>query len=118
MTLYVGSNKIKDVSVHGVYVGSQNTNVITSVPKNINLTLSNGTLTLKAGSKVYVPNGKNADGSNRFDEVVVASDISGLGWSTLQGMFFVSPSKKEILFSGNTQIASGSSHTLSYLVRR
>lgn len=69
MTLYVGSNKIKDV-----YVGSQNTNVITSVPKNINLTLSNGTLTLKAGSKVYVPNGKNADGSNKFDEVTIASD--------------------------------------------
>lgn len=31
-------------------------------------------LTLKAGSKVYVPNGKNADGSLKFDEVVVAID--------------------------------------------
>ena len=52
------------------------TNRILEIPQDIKLELNNGTLTLKAGSKVYVPNGKNADGSNKFDEVVIESDIS------------------------------------------
>lgn len=57
MTAYIGGNKIKDTGEYGVYLGSPNTNCLTYTPKNVNLTLSNGTLTLKAGSKVYVPNG-------------------------------------------------------------
>lgn len=52
------------------------TNCITEIPQDIKLELVDGVLTLKAGSKVYVPNGKDADGSNKFDEVVIASDIS------------------------------------------
>lgn len=47
------------------------TNCITEIPQDIKLELNNGTLTLKAGSKVYVPNGVN-----RFDEVIIASDVS------------------------------------------
>lgn len=50
------------------------TNCITEIPQDIKLEFNNGTLTLKAGSKVYVPNGKNADGSNKFDEVVISAD--------------------------------------------
>ena len=46
-------------------------NCITNIPQDIKLELNNGTLTLKAGSKVYVPNG-----SGVFDEVVIANDIS------------------------------------------
>lgn len=52
------------------------TNCITEIPQDIKLELVDGNLTLKAGSKVYVPNGKNADGSLRFDELVIASDIA------------------------------------------
>lgn len=60
-----------------IYYGSPNTNCLTSVPKNVNLSLSNGTLTLKAGSKVYVPNGFESDGTTpKFDEVVIGSDIA------------------------------------------
>ena len=60
-----------------IYYGSPNTNCITSVPKNIKLELNNGTLTLKAGSKVYVPKGFESDGTTpKFDEVVIASDIT------------------------------------------
>ena len=60
-----------------IYYGSPNTNCLTSVPKNVNLSLSNGTLTLKAGSKVYVPNGFESDGTTpKFDEVVIGSDIT------------------------------------------
>lgn len=50
------------------------TNCITEIPQDIKLELNNGTLTLKAGSKVYVPNGKNADGSNKFDVVTIEND--------------------------------------------
>ena len=45
------------------------TNCITEIPQDIKLELNNGTLTLKAGSKVYVPNGVG-----KFDEVIVSSD--------------------------------------------
>lgn len=51
-------------------------NCITEIPQDIKLELNNGTLTLKAGSKVYIPNGKNSDGSNKFDTVTIASDIN------------------------------------------
>ena len=45
------------------------TNCITEIPQDIKLELNNGTLTLKAGSKLYVPNG-----AGKFDEVVVGTD--------------------------------------------
>jgi len=47
------------------------TNCITEIPQDIKLELNNGTLTLKAGSKVYVPNGAGV-----FDTITIASDIS------------------------------------------
>lgn len=53
------------------------TNCITSIPEDIKLELNNGTLTLKAGSKVYVPNGFEANGTTRkFDVVTVTNDVS------------------------------------------
>lgn len=48
---------------------TQRTNCITEIPQDINLTLSNGTLTLKAGSKVYVPNGAGV-----FNVVTLTAD--------------------------------------------
>lgn len=51
------------------------TNCITYIPQDIKLELNNGTLTLKAGSKVYVPNGFENDGTTpKFDVVTVSSD--------------------------------------------
>lgn len=79
-------------------------NCITSIPQDIKLELSNGTLTLKAGSKFYIPNG-----SGVFDEVVTTADIS---WSnrsyngTQMLVFKADGSKEAVLFancfSGNT----------------
>ena len=46
------------------------TNCITEIPQDIKLELNDGTLTLKAGSKVYVPNGTGV-----FDKVTVPSDV-------------------------------------------
>ena len=54
--------------------GLGKTNCLTYIPNDIKLSVSDGKLTLKAGSKVYVPNGFNEDGSKRFDEVIVPSD--------------------------------------------
>lgn len=47
------------------------TNCLTEIPQDIKLELNNGTLTLKAGSKVYVPNGAGV-----FDVVTIANDIT------------------------------------------
>lgn len=46
------------------------TNCVLQIPQDINLELNNGTLTLKAGSKVYVPNGAGV-----FNEVTVGNDV-------------------------------------------
>ena len=47
------------------------TNCITQKPQDINLTLENGTIVLKKGSKVYFPNGANI-----FEEIVTQNDIA------------------------------------------
>jgi len=47
------------------------TNCITEIPQDIKLELNNGTLTLKAGSKVYIPNGAGV-----FDELLIDNDNS------------------------------------------
>ena len=53
------------------------TNCITEIPQDIKLELSGETLTVKAGSKVYVPNGAGV-----FDVVTIASDITRTGWGS------------------------------------
>ena len=54
---------------------TQITNCILEAPQNIKLELNDGTLTLKAGSVVTVPNGFEADGvTPKFDEAVIDSD--------------------------------------------
>lgn len=45
------------------------TNCITEIPQNIKLELADGILTVKAGTKVYRPNGPNV-----FDEFILTSD--------------------------------------------
>lgn len=62
------TSKIPTKRVDGYY--THITNCITKIPQDIKLELVDGTLTLKAGSKVYVPNGVGV-----FDEVVVESDV-------------------------------------------
>lgn len=67
------------------------TNCITEIPQDINLELSDGTLTLKAGSKVYVPNGFEEDGTTpKFDVQEITSDISRDNISSYTGQAFIS----------------------------
>ena len=85
------------------------TNRILEIPQDIKLELNNGTLTLKAGSKVYVPNGFESDGTTpKFDVVTTTVDL-GSGASIGQRMWFVknantsgSAVPTESCFSGNS----------------
>lgn len=59
-------------------------NCITEIPQDIKLELNNGTLTLKAGSKVYVPNG-----AGKFDVVTVQNDVKIVDKSFGSGTFVI-----------------------------
>ena len=92
MSLYLGTTPIADTGSSKATTSLSNltsaganianwsnnvTNCITSIPQDIKLELNSGTLTLKAGSKVYVPNGFEADGTTpKFDVINITSDIS------------------------------------------
>lgn len=52
------------------------TNCLKRVPQNIKLELSNGTLALKAGSKIYIPNGLESNGIEKaYSEHTLSSDL-------------------------------------------
>ena len=81
------------------------TNCITEIPQDIKLELNEGTITLKAGSKVYIPNGFNEDGSRKFDTKIIENDLSGT--RTGSGKEFLLSDKNggvnfwRFLYSGN-----------------
>lgn len=53
------------------------TNCITEMPQNIKLELANGVLTLKAGSKIYMPAGFETDGTTKkFTTITTANDLT------------------------------------------
>ena len=58
------------------------TNCVTNIPQDIKLELNNGTLTLKAGSKIYQPNGAGV-----FDVITTTSDITTS--TTVNGTNFI-----------------------------
>lgn len=77
----VKANKNMDnLTSTGTNIGNWSSNVtncITEIPQDIKLELSNGTLTLKVGSKVYVPNGAGV-----FDTFIVETDLSRSTWGS------------------------------------
>lgn len=85
------------------------TNCITEIPQDIKLELNNGTLTLKAGSKVYVPNGFESDGvTPKFDVVTVESDFTRSTYGyTVQTLLLVTPSNTGIIDLYTEQCHSG-----------
>lgn len=92
---------------------NQITNCLLEVPQNIKLELADGVLTLKAGSKVIVPNGFEADGTTpKFDEVVIESDITGAFGNGVQKMVFLNPNKTSINNATvSTQTSSGANNS-------
>lgn len=86
------------------------TNCITEIPQDIKLELNNGTLTLKAGSKVYVPNGFESDGTTKkFDAKIIESDIifSALNYITNLHIISLLSSNKIQALTTDTQQFSG-----------
>lgn len=53
------------------------TNCITHIPQDIQIQTNGETCTLKAGSKVYIPNGDGV-----FNEIIISTDISNTGAGT------------------------------------
>lgn len=82
------------------------TNCITKIPQDIKLEFNNGTLTLKAGSKVYVPNG-----SGVFDEVIIQSDISrsSVGYGSGKFQIYYTKSTNDLNFAFYNNTTSGTS---------
>ena len=87
-TKYPSNKAVKDESSRiTTLMDTKITNCITYIPQDIKLELNNGTLTLKAGSKVYVPNEFEADGTTpKFDEVVIENDLT---WSNSDNRKFI-----------------------------
>ena len=86
------------------------TNCLLEVPQRIKLELNDGTLTLKAGSQVIVPNGFEADGTTpKFDEVVIDNDLTVTNlWGTAEKMaIFVSTNATAIYMVGLARLSSG-----------
>lgn len=98
------------------------TNCITEIPQDIKLELNNGTLTLKAGSKAYYPDGFEQDGTTKkFSTITTSSDIvlTDLPTSTTPDMLFLSINTMTlpgwpttIIYSGDTDPLSGDTTTL------
>ena len=83
----------------------QITNCITEIPQDIKLELNDGTLTLKAGSKLYVPNGVGV-----FDAVTIESDRTIT--RNIDGSYFVTANNSDglnITAAGN--VSSGTNPT-------
>ena len=56
---------------------TQITNCIEEIPQNIKLEIVDGVITLKAASKLYIPNGFESDGTTpKFDEFILPTDYT------------------------------------------
>jgi hypothetical protein len=102
---------------------NQITNCLLEVPQNIKLELSNGAITLKAGSKVIIPNGFEADGTTKkFDELIIDRDINNGGQTSNNTWFmcyntvadFTNVRTVSSSFSGDTQPTSSAQYQAWY----
>lgn len=87
------------------------TNRILEIPQDIKLELNNGALTLKAGSKVYVPNGPGV-----FDQKTISSDLTLTnGWGNQQFFVYLDINNNICMREVNfTESGSNSSLTTQY----
>ena len=90
-------------------------NCITKIPQDIKLELNNGVLTLKAGSKVHVPNGVGV-----IDEVAVDVDKTFSPTNNGQDLLFIKANGDpawysiNLCFSGNTQPTFSGNYAMWY----
>lgn len=82
-------------------------NYVTEIPQDIKLELNNGMLTLKAGSKVYVPSGFESNGTTKkFDTRNISDNITTT--DTRNGKWLVFTSSRDLVLD-STNIGSGTS---------
>ena len=120
------NNKQIEETINRLDIKKKITNCITEIPQDIKLELIDGRLTLKAGSKVYVPNGFEADGvTPKFDVFVVESDIvKDSAWGNLTNtmvivvslstLSFVNYTLYSNVYSGDSQPTSPATNSLWY----
>lgn len=100
------------------------TNCITEIPQDIKLELNNGTLTLKAGSKVYRPNGAGVFDTRVFTQDVSVSSLGSetgrvlltygqSAWSSQETFDYFNISQMN-LFSGPSQPTVTSANNMWY----
>ena len=84
-------------------------NCVTKIPQDLKLELADGVLTLKAGSKVYVPNG-----AGKFDVLVTEKDMSS-AYSNVggQNMLLVISDGSSYDTLSPTSVSSGSTDSLA-----
>lgn len=95
---------------------SQITNCITKIPQDIKLELTDGTLILKAGSKVYVPNGFEEDGTTlKFDSINILQDyifsFEGSSSNKVQVFLELNTSASQAISAWNTVTSQPSGDT-------
>ena len=91
----IATNKAEEAKelLDNTLTTSNITNCITSIPQRIKLDLSNGALTLKAGSIVIIPNGFEDDGTTRkFNQTTLSKDCTGTVGTSTAYLFSVAPS--------------------------
>lgn len=100
----VNTSRLKIDEIREDVLNTGRTNCLTEIPQDIKLELVDGTLRLKAGSKVYVPNG-----AGKFDVVTIQSDrsLSPTGLNR-QDMFCFRPNGNAFNYNTPNRFYSGS----------
>lgn len=101
-----GKKELNDIiEAGGLNINDKLTNCLLEVPQNIKLELKDGVLTLKAGSKVIVPNGAGV-----FEEVTITQDINypSLSHANADRVVFVNTSANTLNGYDNDWVFSGS----------
>lgn len=101
----VGMDNLTSTGKNIANWSSNVTNCITEIPNDTKLELNSGTLTLKAGSKVYVPNGVDT-----FDVITIASDLTidgGSGGFSGSGTLYYNYTNSVLAWYASSTDASG-----------
>lgn len=109
------SNNVASTKWSTDFLNRQRTNCITEVPQDIKLELVDEVLILKAGSKVYVPNGFEADGTTpKFDKVVIESDVTkSLSTDMVVSFITYVPASNSLFVWGESVCSSGTTQPTS-----
>jgi hypothetical protein len=113
-----GANKdLSNLNPQGQNIANWSSNVtncITEIPQDIKLELNNGTLTLKAGSNIYIPNG-----SGVFDTYTFTEDktVTYTALNNTVGFVYITESHNiEILYAGYVHSGDSAPSSSTYML--